>query len=153
MKYSHNAYWCKHPVEQALYAGLEAIEFDIVYRLFGNKIFCSHSWKPLSCMYYGNLDLNLWRVAYKNEIKYVIIESKSFWVNQKKLYGLMDYYKNSGFQYVMSVQSRYPHQWIRGIWLKSFYKKYKEKLNILDKRTETELNEQVDLYDRKWWMF
>ncbi len=157
-KYSHNAYWNKNPVGDTIYAGLDAIEFDIVYSLLRKTIYCSHSWKPLDCMYYGSLNKNLFFIKLNNEqkskkIKYVIIESKSFWINQKKLHSIMKRYFPLDIVYVMSVQNKYFWQKPRQLWLNSFYKKYKKELAILDKRTQTNLNEQINLYNRKWYMF
>ena len=149
-KYAHNFYWCRYPINEAEVAGLDAVELDIVYRLFGNDIYVSHSWRPFNFMYCGNLIE--WLDDLQGEsFKYIIIESKSFWIPQKLLFNIMNNFKDDNMIYVMSVQYRYPHQWLRGIWLKSFYKKYKDELCILDKRTETELNEQVDLFPKYNW--
>lgn len=162
IKYSHNSFWNNKMIKDTIDAGLNCIELDIVYSVIRNNIFVSHSFRPLKCLYYGELDYNLFRVkgynqicSYQNDnriIKYVIIESKSFWINQRKLAKIMKKNSHHSFRYVMSVQSKWPHQWTRGIWLKSFYKKYKEELNIIDKRTETNFTEQVDLFPRySWW--
>ena len=162
-RYGHNFYWSDKPIHWAVQQGVEVIELDIVYRLFGNNIWISHSWRPHNKLYHGTLLSWLLRVRAYNKItdkkiKAVIIECKSFWIPQKKLARLINmfnkYQEKDGndCKIVMSVQSRYLHQWTRGWWLESFYNKYKDNLKILDKRTETELNVQVDLYPKySWW--
>jgi len=130
MKYAHNVYWAKNPVQDTIDNNLEALEFDLVYRMLDGKIYCSHSYRPLPCMYYGKLEKYLSEISeVKEKIKYVILEPKTF--NpflMKPLYELLYRYKKvmPNFIYVMSVQyKKGPHQWLRGLWLKIFFKRYR----------------------------
>ena len=159
MKYSHNSFFCNDPVYDTLRNNLDALEFDLMYRMFSKNIYCSHSWRPLNCMYYGKLERYLFEcygIAKKREkVLYFIIEPKTCNpLMMEPLYKLLNKYRHEKIIYVMSVQyKKGPHQWLRGLWLKRFFRLYKEKLGILDKRLETDLHEQVDLYEKKWYHF
>jgi len=156
MKYAHNVYWAKNPIQDTINAGLEALEFDLQYRMFSKDIYCGHSWRPLNCMYYGLLDDYLREIILTPGIKYLILEPKTFTINMGILAGTIKWFKYNrpDIIIVMSVQyKKHPHQWLRGLWLKRFFRLYKEELGILDKRLETDLHEQVDLYEKKWYHF
>ena len=58
---SHNDYWSKHQVYDALNAGCNIIEIDVIY-LRGN-LYLSHSWRPLSCLTYGSPEMYFEKLA------------------------------------------------------------------------------------------
>jgi len=56
MKYrkSHNDEWCKNPIADALKAGCNIIEVDLVWSW--GEIQASHSWRPFPFLYKGTLE-------------------------------------------------------------------------------------------------
>jgi len=160
MKYAHNVYWAKNPIQDTINAGLEALEFDLQYRMFSKRIFCSHSWRPANCMYYGELIDYLKEIIRTPRVNYLILEPKTFTIDMEVLAEMLLWFKTmcelsqNDVTIVMSVQYKKGfHQKLRGRWLDKFFRLYKEELGILDKRLETDLHEQVDLYEKKWYHF
>lgn len=153
--YSHNDYWAKRPLFDAIDYGCNMVEADLIYSFLKPR--CSHSWRPLPCLYYGTLEDTYLKPMYQMCIdgKYtsenpiwMYVEPKTF--NPlliKPLYKLLKKYQHLAMRYTISVQDRYIHQWLRGVWLRYFMKKYKDELNLIDKKWELPNYYEIDRVD------
>lgn len=52
MKKSHNDYWCKNKISDALSSNCDIFEIDIVF--IKDEVMLNHSWRPFKCMTYGS---------------------------------------------------------------------------------------------------
>jgi len=159
--YSHNDYWCKHQIYDAIAYGCDMVEADIIY--MNNKIILSHSWRPFSFMCYGNLEDNylkplsqfckdnpdktMWMyVEFKDSNKHII----------ELLHKLFKQYQTKNLRYTVSALGSKWYQKKRYETAMKFYKKYKDEFSLLWKETELEQQYQVisvDLYPESIWHF
>lgn len=159
--HSHNDYWCKRPLWDAIAYGCNMIEADIIY--FNDKLMISHSWRPLESMYCGELektylfplynycslnpDKEMWMyVEFKDSNDHII----------DLLYNLFKKYIISNMHYTISAQNKEWYQKPRFKTAMKFYSKYKNELNLTWKTTELAMQYQiipVDLYPKSIWHF
>ena len=161
MKYSHNDYYTRNKILDALGEGITAVEADIVF--IGDEIMLSHSWRPFKSWTHGNfIDeyLNpLYKIALSGKKMTLIIELKSVKMfgykrrlkQIKTLSLLLSGYSHENLEYVIGCQYRWFHQFWRLVWLYDFHRYCKDqgyKLKIKDKRLCTDYNEQVDVFQK-----
>lgn len=160
MKHSHNDYWCKKPIFDALKADCIIFEIDIVWSY--NDIYLSHSLRPFKSMMYGKLKSYLRNFKkdviekYPNKKYYLYIEFKSG--NKKiisRLGELLTKYFNKDITILLSAKdnncfSRKFQK--RERCLKKFYDKYNVILTLIYMKTfkETTSIKRVDLFKSHW---
>jgi len=136
------------------------LEADIMY--FSGKLRLSHSWKPCSCMYFGELEytyllpMQLFLKANPESELWLYIEYKS---GSKKinsiLHDLLLKYKHPRLHYTISALNNTWYQKPRHIQAQQFMDLYKDELGLTweaDLETQYEY-ERRDFFIKKWWMF
>ena len=155
--YSHNDYWAKNKIKDAMEKGLFTFEADIIY--VGGKIMLSHSWRPTKSLCHGTLEeeyLQPLNVMADGGIKTtLIIEPKSVCEEMlEDLYDLLLRYKHENLTYVTGVQYKYLHQHHRLVWMYDFHLMCMKRgfaVETYDKRLRTKLHDQVNVYPEYNW--
>ena len=108
--HSHNDYWCKRPLWDAIEYGCNMIEADIIY--CNKNLMLSHSWRPFEFLCYGELEK-----TYLQPLRQYCLDNpqKEMWmyVEYKDsderinalLYNLFSEYKINNLHYTISAQS------------------------------------------------
>ena len=143
MKNSHNSYWIKgNPLLVSIATGCDIIEADIIDK----HLNLSHSWRPFKCMYYGNL-INRYLHNFPKS-KYLYIEFKTGDIRAADAL----FYALSEYNIPKIVLGTTPHLFINRMKVKEYFiDTYSECIDIIDISTLYVKN--IDLYEKKWYMF
>ncbi|MCX8122712.1 MAG: hypothetical protein N3F66_00935 [Spirochaetes bacterium] len=159
--HSHNDYWCKRPLWDAIDYGCNMIEADIIY--LNKKLMLSHSWRPFTWMCYGELEKTylkpLSQYCQQNPDKemWMYVEYKDSDENiNDLLYHLFKNYSIANLHYTISAQNEKWYQKGRYKTAMKFYNMYKEELQLKWKTTELAQEyeiKKVDLFPDSIWHF
>lgn len=159
--HSHNDYWCKRPLWDAIEYGCNMIEADIIY--MNKKLMLSHSWRPFAFMCYGELEDTYLRPLHrycadnpeKDLWMYVEYKDSNEKINDI-LYKLFKQYAISNLHYTISAQNERWYQKPRFKTAMKFYNNYRDQLQLKWKTTELAQEYEitkVDLFPHSIWHF
>jgi len=155
--YSHNDYWAKNQIADALKKGITAFEADIVY--VGGEIMLSHSWRPTKSLCHGSLEKDylvpLHLMAEVGREVTLIIEPKSIRKGMlEDLFNLLLKYRHINLTVITGVQYRWFFQHKRLVWMYDFHRYCMNRgwmVRTYDKRLETDYRDQVNVYPKYNW--